>query len=144
LEQVLSELTSDELVSLGHGLAHQSQHEPVHGSEVVNVGRVVELLVQLHEEGQLLPILGAPAEAVPDEAVAESEGRCGDGVRKGWVDGGVVVALVATRLQLQLEDVDDGLAQDDRKPLVEGDVLDHGTHDLSGLLEEPEIFRGGY
>ena len=107
----------------------------------MDVGRVVELLVQLHEEGQLLPVLGAAAEAVPDEAVAEPEGRRGDGVGQRRVEGGVVVALVAARLQLQLEDVDDRLAQHHREPLVEGDVLDHGPHNLSGLLEEPGVAR---
>jgi len=136
---VVGQLSSNKFVSLGHRLAQESKHQPVHRPEVVDVGRIVELLVEPDEKGQLLEVLGAPGQAVPDEAVAEAEGRRGDGVGQRGVDGGVVVALVAAGLELQLEDVDDGLAEDDREPLVEGDVLHQGPDYFSGLLKQPEI-----
>ena len=105
---------SNELVSLGHGFAHQSKHQTIHGAKIVNVGRIVELLVELDKEWQLLIVLGATWQAVPDKTVTKSERRGGDSIGQRGVDGGVVVTLISGWLELKLEDVDDRLAKDDR------------------------------
>ena len=63
LEEVVGELVGQVLVPAGDGVAAQAEHDPVHAAKVVHVGRVVELLVQLHEEGHLAELLIAAAHA---------------------------------------------------------------------------------
>ena len=72
-----------------------------------------------------------------DEAVSESEGGGGEGVGHGGVDAGVVAVVVAVGVERELEDGEDARAQDDGQPLVVGDVLVHGAHNLTALLKQP-------
>ena len=72
-----------------------------------------------------------------DEAVPESEGGSRECIGHARVDAGVVPVVVVVGVEGELEDVEDARAQDDGQPLVVGDVLDHGAHDLPPLLEQP-------
>ena len=71
LEEVVGELGGDELVPPGQGLAAESQDQPVHGPKVMQVGRVVQLLVQLHKERDFSELLVAAAQAALDQAVTK-------------------------------------------------------------------------
>ena len=57
LEEMVCELVCDELVPPGELLAGEAEQDAVHRAEVVQVARVVHLLVQLHVEGDLEPLL---------------------------------------------------------------------------------------
>ena len=61
LEEVVGELVGHVLVPPSDGVAAQAEHDPVHAAKVVHVRRVVELLVQLHEERHLAEFLVATA-----------------------------------------------------------------------------------
>jgi hypothetical protein len=104
----------------------------------VNVGWIIELLVQLDKEGKLLEVLGTSGQAVADKAVAKPEGSGCDSVGQRGVDGGIVVALEAAGLELQLKDINDWLSQDNWKPLVVGDMLNQATDNLSCFLKQPK------
>ena len=54
---MVGELVCDELVPPGELLAGEAEQDAVHGAEVVQVAGVVHLLVQLHVEGNLKPLL---------------------------------------------------------------------------------------
>ena len=70
---MVGQLVRNELVPPGQLLAGETQQDPVHGAEVVQVARVVHLLVQLHVEGHLAELLVAPVNAPLHQRVAESE-----------------------------------------------------------------------
>ena len=74
------------------------------------------------------------------------EGGGSEGVSDGGVDGIVVSPVVAAGQQPQLEDLEHPGAQDDRQPLVVGDVLDHGP-DVSpaiiSVLYNPDQCQSG-
>jgi hypothetical protein len=57
---MIGDFVCHELVRLDHGLCDETHHDPVHGSRIVNVGRIVQLLVKEDGDGKLLEILGAP------------------------------------------------------------------------------------
>ncbi len=95
---MIGKFSCNELISFCHWFAEQTKQKSIHRSKVVNVGRIVELLVQLDKEGKLLEILGTSGQAVTDEAVAEPEGSGCNGIGQRGVDGGIVVALEATWL----------------------------------------------
>ena len=61
---MVGELVGHVLVPACDGVACKAEHDPVDAAKVVHVGRVVELLVQLHEEGHLAELLVAAAHAV--------------------------------------------------------------------------------
>ena len=54
---MVRELVCDELVPPGELLAGEAEQDAVHRAEVVQVTRVVLLLVQLHVEGDIEPLL---------------------------------------------------------------------------------------
>jgi hypothetical protein len=56
---MIGDFVGHELVRLDHGLRDETHHDPVHGSRIVNVGRIVQLLVEEDGDGKLLEILGA-------------------------------------------------------------------------------------
>ena len=100
LEEVVGKFGSNEFISFSHWFAEQTEQEPIHRSKVVNVGWIIELLVQLNEEGKLLEVLGTSGQAVADEAVPKPEGSGCDGVGQRGVDRCIVIALKATWLEL--------------------------------------------
>ncbi len=57
---MIGDFVGHELVRLDHGLCDETHHDPVDGSRIVNVGRIVQLLVKEDGDGKLLKILGAP------------------------------------------------------------------------------------
>jgi len=56
---MIGDFVGHELVRLDHGLCDETHHDPVDGSRIVNVGRIVQLLVKEDGDGKLLEILGA-------------------------------------------------------------------------------------
>jgi hypothetical protein len=56
---MIGDFVGHELVRLDHGLRDETHHDPVDGSRIVNVGRIVQLLVKEDRDGKLFEILGA-------------------------------------------------------------------------------------
>jgi hypothetical protein len=56
---MIGDFVCHELVRLDHGLRDETHHDPVDGSRIVDVGRIVQLLVKEDGDGKLLEILGA-------------------------------------------------------------------------------------
>ncbi len=135
---MIGKFSCNELISFCHWFAEQTKQKSIHRSKVVNVGWIIELLVQLDKEGKLLEVLGTSGQAVADKAVAKPEGSGCDSVGQRGVDGGIVVALEAAGLELQLKDINDWLSQDNWKPLVVGDMLNQATDNLSCFLKQPK------
>lgn len=109
----------------------------------MQVGRVVELLVQTDKVGHLPELLVAPAEGVLDEGVAEAEGGGGECVGHRGVDGVVVSVVVPTRAQAKLEYVEDAAAQNDGQPLVVSDVLQEKKGTLQKIARRRKLHDEG-